>query len=253
MTETKKLEQYWHRMVLTLPKTKNLKGAVIVCNPDIPIPPCNHAADIKVNENEAENLLNRVVKHFRTSNSAFARFRITPLTRPKTFASLLEANGFEKEAEDSIMVFKGKITKDKSSKGIKVRKMPESQIDVADSIVFKVFEFSSDWKDKWHPLMVDWMRKGGEYYVGYVEGKPVGTSLLFSLMKTGGIFNVGTLKEYRKRGIATTLTLHAIAKSIEKGNELHTLQTGKGGNAEQLYKEIGFVTDHTISWYVKKL
>jgi ribosomal protein S18 acetylase RimI-like enzyme len=230
-----------------------MKGAVIVCNPDIPLPPCNHVADIKVNENEAENLLNKAVGYFKKRNSVFARFRITPLTRPKTFSKLLEANGFDKEAEDSIMVFKGKISKDKFSKVIKVRKMPESQIDVADTIVFKVFEFSDDWKDKWHPLMVDWMRNGGEYYVGSIRGKPAGTSLLFSLIKTGGIFNVGTLKEYRRQGIATALTLHAVRKSIEKGNELHTLQTTRGGNAEQLYKKIGFVTDHTISWYAKKL
>jgi GNAT superfamily N-acetyltransferase len=240
-------------MILTLPESKNLKGAVIACNPDIPIPPCNHTADIKADENEAENLLNRVVEYFQKRNSSYARFRITPLTRPKTFARLLEANGFEKEAEDSVMVFKGKIAKNKSNREIKVKKMAQSKIDVADSIVFKVFEFSDEWKDKWHPLMVDWMQKGGECYVGYVEGKPAGTSLLFSLMKTGGIFNVGTLKEYRRRGIATTLTLHAVRKSIEKGNDLHTLQTAKGGAAEQLYKKIGFVTDHTASWYVKKL
>jgi ribosomal protein S18 acetylase RimI-like enzyme len=101
--------------------------------------------------------------------------------------------------------------------------------------------------------MVNWMREGGEYYLGYVEGKPAGTSLLFSLMKTGGIFSVGTLKEYRRRGIATTLTLHAVRRSIEKGNDLHTLQTAKGGAGEQLYKKIGFVTDHTASWYIKKL
>jgi ribosomal protein S18 acetylase RimI-like enzyme len=76
---------------------------------------------------------------------------------------------------------------------------------------------------------------------------------LFSLERSGGIFNVGTLKEYRRRGVGTTLTLTAVSDSINEGNGLHTLQTTKGGNAERLYREIGFVTDHTISWFAKKL
>jgi len=253
LTDTERLERYWHKLVLTIPQTKDLNGAVITCNPDLPLPPCNHAADINVNEDEAENLLNAVIKHVQSKGSPFVRFRITPLTRPRTFSSFLESHGFEKEAENSIMVFKGKGLEDKLSPSGDVREIPESEIDVADRIVFAVFEFPIEWKKKWDRVMIDWMRKGGKYYVAYVQGKPVGTSFLFSLMKIGGIFNVGTLKEYRKRGIATALTIHAIMESMRDGNGIHTLQTARGGNAERLYKKIGFVTDHTASWYVKKL
>lgn len=71
-------------------------------------------------------------------------------------------------------------------------------------------------------------------------------------MKTGGIFSVGTLKEYRRRGVGTTLTVHAVMDSIDEGNNLHTLQTAEGGYAERLYKKIGFVIDHTTSYFVKK-
>jgi len=89
--------------------------------------------------------------------------------------------------------------------------------------------------------------------LGYVDGKPVGTSFLYSLIKAGGIFTVGTLKEYRKKGVGTTLTVHALMESIKEGNDLHTLQTAKGGNAERLYKKVGFEVDHNALWYVKKL
>ena len=252
MPETKKLEQYWHKMLLTNPQTKNLKGAVITCNPDLPLPPANHAADININKDEAENLLNVVVKHFQSRGSAFVRFRITPLTRPRTFSSFLESHGFEKKSENSIMVFKGKELKNKTNPDVEIREIPISERDVADKIVFTVFELPNEWKKGWERLVIDWMRRGGRYYVAYVDGKPVGTSFLFSLMKIGGIFNVGTLKEYRNRGIATALTIHAINESIRKGNDIHTLQADKGGNAERLYKKIGFTIDHTASWYVKK-
>jgi hypothetical protein len=50
--------------------------------------------------------------------------------------------------------------------------------------------------------------------MAFAEGKPIGTTTLFSLKKTGGIFNVGTLKEYRKHGVGTTLTVKAVLDSV---------------------------------------
>jgi GNAT superfamily N-acetyltransferase len=253
LRDIERLEKYWHRLTLTLPKTKDVGGAVIACYPELPLPPCNHAADINVNEDEVVNLLNTVIKHFRSRGSGFVRFRITPLTRPRTFSSFLESHGFDKEAEDSIMVFKGKGLENKLSPGVEVREISESEVDIGSRLDFTIFEFPIEWKKDFDRVILSWMWKGGKFYAAYVDGKPVGTSFLFSLMKTGGIFNVGTLKESRKRGIGTALTVHAINESIKEGNDLHTLQTKKGGNAERLYKEIGFVTDHTVSWFAKKL
>ena len=253
MKNTERLEHYWHKVVLTLPEARNVKGAVISCYPAIPMPQCNSAADINVKEDEAEDLLNRVTKHFQTAGSSIVRFRITPLTRPRTFASLLESHGFEKEGEESIMVFKEGGLKEKLNREVEVRKIPESEVDVGNRIMLEVFEFPKVLEEEFAKLLLSWMKKKGKFFVGYVDGKPVGTSFLFSLMKIGGIFSVGTLSEYRKRGIGTTLTVHAALESIKEGNDLHTLQTAKGGDAEKLYKKIGFEVDHTVSWYVKKL
>jgi predicted acetyltransferase len=79
----------------------------------------------------------------------------------------------------------------------------------------------------------------------------VGTCALISSMKTGGIFSVGTLKEYRGRGIATAMTLSALKYSLDEGNTLHTLQAEKGGYSERIYREMGFETDHTIAYFVR--
>lgn len=253
MKDIEKLEQYWHRALLTFPQTKDVKGAVIACYPALPMPQCNSAADINVNEDEAEDLLNRVTKYFQSLGSSLVRFRITPLTRPRTFSSFLESHGFEKKEEDSIMVFKGGQLEEKLNHEVEVREISESEVDVGNRLAFKVFEFPIESKKMFDKFVLDWMQKGGRYFVGYVGGKPVGTSFLFSLMKTGGIFTVGTLKEYRKKGIGTTLTAHALMESIKGGNDLHTLQTAKGGNAERLYRKVGFEVDHNASWYVKKL
>jgi ribosomal protein S18 acetylase RimI-like enzyme len=217
------------------------------------MPQGNSAADINVKEDEAEDLLNRVTKHFQSAGSSVVRFRITPLTRPRTFGSFLESHGFERKGEESIMVFTGGQLEGKLSKDVKVREISESEVDVGNTVASAAFEFPTEWRREFDNFTLDCMQKGGRYFVGYVGEKPVGTSFLFSLIKTGAIFVVGTLEEYRKRGVATTLTVHTVMESIKQGNDLHTLQTAKGGNAEKLYKEIGFEVDHTASWYVKKL
>ena len=230
-----------------------MKGAVFARYTALPMPQCNHVADVNVNEDEVEDLLNRVTKHFQSSGSSLVRFRITPLTRPRTFSSFLESQGFEKKGEESIMVFKGGRLEDKLNHEVEVRETSESEVDVGTRLAFTIFEFPIEWKKEFDKFTLGWMQKGGRFYVGYVDGKPVGTSFLFSLMKIGGIFTVGTLKEYRERGIGTTLAAHAVMESIKEGNDLHTLQTAKGGNAERLYRKIGFENDHTASWFVKKI
>jgi ribosomal protein S18 acetylase RimI-like enzyme len=252
LKNTERLERFWHELVLSFPQAKDLKGAVVSCYTALPMPQGNSAADINVKEDEAEDLLDRVTKYFQSAGSGVVRFRITPLTRPRTFASLLESHGFEKKGEESIMVFKRGQLEQKLSNKVEVREISESEVDVADRVASAAFQFPTEWKREFDNFMLGSMQKGGRYFVGYIDGKPVGTSFLHSLIKTGAVFMVGTLEEYRKRGVATTLTAHAVMESKKQGNDLHTLQTAKGG-AEKLYKEVGFEVDHAASWYVKKL
>ena len=253
LRNVERLEQFWHNLVLTFPLAKDVNGAVVTCYPEVPFYGFNHAADINVNEDEAEKLLNKVTKYFVSKESPYIWFRVSPLTRPRSFTSLLEDHGFERDDEGSVMVFKGRQVEDKLNPEVKVKEISESEIDVYNKLSLTIFEMPLEWKKGVDRLIPESMRKGLRCYLAYVNGKPVGTCALFSSMQTGGIFTVGTLNEYRRRGIGTTLTVHAVMDSVKEGNDLHTLQAEKGGNAERLYRKIGFETDHTISWFVKKL
>jgi len=249
----KRLEKFWHNLILAFPSATDLKGAVVIYYPEVPFFVLNHAADINVNEDDAENLLNRVTEYFKSRRFPFVCFRISPLTRPRSFTSLLESHGFERKAEHSIMMFKGEGMEDKLNPEVKVKEISESEIDVYNKLLIASFEMPVEWKKGWDKFILEFMRKGARCYLAYMDGRPVGTSAMLSLGKTGGIFNVGTLKEHRRRGIGTTLTVHALIDSIKEGNTLHTLQTDKGGDAERLYENIGFEIDHTVSWFVKRI
>jgi len=149
------------------------------------------------------------------------------------------------------MVFKGKHLEDRLSPDLEVEQISESEIDVYNRVLLASFEMPVEWKKGFDKLIRILMRTGWRCYLAYVEGKPVGTSALASYGRTGGIFNVGTLGEYRGRGIGTALTVHAIMGSMDEKNELHMLETERGGDAEHLYKKVGFRVDHTVSYFVK--
>ena len=253
MESIERLEQFWYNLVLDFFGGTDMNGAVRVCYPEIPIHQFNNIADINVYEDEVENLLKRATGYFRSKGFPYVWFRVSPITRPRTFRSFLENHGFEKKTEESVMVFKGKHVEDKLSPKVKVKEISESEIELWNRIASLSFEMPIEWKGGLDRFDLEVMRRGARLYLAYVERKPVGTSGLLSLEKTGGIFFVGTLVEYRRRGIGTTLTAQAVVDSIKEGNNLHTLQTTKGGNAERLYREIGFETNYTIHWFSKKI
>jgi GNAT superfamily N-acetyltransferase len=255
MRSIERFERFWHDMLLVFPWGTEVNGAVVSCYPEVPISQFNHAADIDVRADEAEDLLEEVTRHFASKRSPNVRFRTTALTRPRSFSAFLRNHGFarSKEDEESAMVFKGKHVEDKLNPKVKVKEISESEVDVYSKLILTIFEMPFEWKKGVDRFILEIMRKGAKCYLAYVGKKPVGTSALLSFMKTGGVFNVGTLKTYRRRGIGTTLTAHAVMDSIKEGNTLHILYTEKKGNPERVYHKMGFRTDHTVVWFVKHL
>ena len=252
MENVDRLEQFWHDFVRIFPETVELEGAIVAHWLQIPVIVFNHVTNVDVTEDKAEVFVKTITSHFISKGLPFACFRVSPLT-PPSFISLLERCGFEKELEQSIMVFEGKTSENRLNPDVIVNEIREDGIDLFDRLMVKGFEMPAEWKEVFDRFVVDWMRKGARNYLAYADGQPVGTISLFSKNKTGCILNVSTLREYRRRGIGTELTRHVVSDSFKEGNDLHTLQTDKGGQAERLYQKLGFKVDHTVSFFVKKL
>jgi ribosomal protein S18 acetylase RimI-like enzyme len=252
MENVDRLERFWHDFVRVLPETVKLEGATVAHFLQMPVTIFNHVTSVNIAEDRAEVFIKTIINHFSSKGLPFACFRISPLMRP-SFVSLLERHGFEKESEQSIMVFKGKPSENRVNSNVTVNEIREEEIDVFDRLMVTNFEMPSEWKGALDKLLADFTQKGTRNYLAYADGKPVGTISLFSSRKTGCILNVSALKEHRGRGIGTELTMHALSDSFKEGNDLHTLQTDRGGDAERLYRKIGFKTDHTVSFLVKKL
>jgi GNAT superfamily N-acetyltransferase len=77
-------------------------------------------------------------------------------------------------------------------------------------------------------------------FVGYVEDEPACCSLLLITGDWAGIYWVGSLERYRRRGFGAAVTAHAVNAGLAAGCRSATLQASKLG--EPVYRGLGFTT-----------
>jgi GNAT superfamily N-acetyltransferase len=75
-------------------------------------------------------------------------------------------------------------------------------------------------------------------YIGYLNGKPVSTSLLFLGGGVAGLYAVTVLQEARGHGIGTEMSLHPMREARRLGYYIGVLDATQQGYG--IYKRIGF-------------
>lgn len=77
-----------------------------------------------------------------------------------------------------------------------------------------------------------------DLYVGYLEGRPVATNVLFCGAGVATVFAIGTVPDARGQGIGASITLRGLADARERGYRYAVLfATPKGA---PVYRRIGF-------------
>ena len=96
-------------------------------------------------------------------------------------------------------------------------------------------------------LGVPYMR----HYLGWLGGEPVGTTSLVLTGSVAGIWNVGTLPEYRRQGIAAEIVRHALADAATLGYANSMLLSSNLGL--RLYERLGYRTISTVRMFAPSL
>lgn len=87
--------------------------------------------------------------------------------------------------------------------------------------------------------------------VATYEGKPSGVTALYTSGRITGAYCVGTIKEKRRRGVATTLLGYAEHQARSTGTHL-VLQTFESDGVEGFYLNLGFKRLYTKNVWVQK-
>ncbi|MFB9831280.1 GNAT family N-acetyltransferase [Actinoallomurus acaciae] len=78
------------------------------------------------------------------------------------------------------------------------------------------------------------------HLAGVVDGKTVGTSVVSLGADVAALYCIATDEAYRRRGVATALTLESLRVAREAGHDVATLQASSMGRP--VYERIGFTT-----------
>jgi ribosomal protein S18 acetylase RimI-like enzyme len=76
------------------------------------------------------------------------------------------------------------------------------------------------------------------YFIAYLDGEPVASSLLYIGAGVAGLYWIGTIPKARRRGIATALTRHTLQHAQSLGHDRAILQASDAGVS--IYRSLGF-------------
>ena len=86
------------------------------------------------------------------------------------------------------------------------------------------------------------------HYLGWIDNTPVATATLVLSGKVAGVWNVGTLPDYRRRGIAASLMRHILTEARSLGYQSSMLLASSDGLP--MYARLGYETLSTVRVFV---
>jgi len=164
----------------------------------------------------------------------------------KMATTQLLSSGFQPTISLSYMMLGKNLPPWRERNDLTVEKVDcADRMDIFSYVQSKGFNETQESFDHWHP----WLKAANDrnlknptqnFYVGVLNGEPVGTVLSVCDDTTCGIYAVATLSEHRKKGVSTTIMSQAIQDARARGLDIITLQVRKDSYVEDFYRHLGF-------------
>lgn len=241
----------WHRVQAMRGiggQVEDRGNVVVVLNPDLPAKGFNFACKVDAGDTSKEGVIDYVVKTFRGHGLA-PHFQLWSITRPPDFGVDLWQRGFEEDGELDVMVWRTPKAVP-PPEGVRVRSVRgDEDTATAVDLVLRGFDFPLGWKDVLlSSLGLDTVGLTGQTFLAEIGGVPVGVA---ALVRPGdsiaGIYSVATVPEFRRRGVATALSLKCIEAYQDTTDQVLTLQVASRSDAQRLYEKLGFETAYTLA------
>lgn len=214
-------------------------GARWVLMPVVPYPRFNHVSRIRIAPDQVDQLLEAARDFFRREAMPAYSLMITPATQPSDLGVRLFRMGFRAET-NPVMIWNGRVPAAADPPGLLVRRVEPGEADLFWDILYRVFYAYANLPviEAGREGVQVASQHGGIHYLATLWGRPAGVGTLFCHGGMGGIYNMGTLPEFQRRGVATAVMRRALADAQAMGCQHVGLTPTFEGR--RLYEGLGF-------------
>lgn len=232
------------RIAGTWGEYRDLGGALALTS-DAPAEALNCIEGFTTTEAKVDSLLDLGFSLLRAFDRAPA-VRLTELDRPKSLPAALERRRLRPTDHTTAMVFRGDVAAIRTNPGVTVRRAEHD-----DARTFANIVTPSGWAKPFMlpAVMVQMLDAGHFFYIAYVDGEAAGTAHLLIDEAAAGIYAVATKRDFRRRGVCSTLMATAIRDAQSQECDVIGLRTTTSGDAHRLFASLGFEDAHTsVVW-----
>lgn len=184
----------------------------------IPFPLMNGMVSYTANPQEIDTKCDTLLNRFKTSSCPITWYWPHAVDMPKEVAAVFDKHGFQSMGNYL-------------SIAVESHKIKDSKMTLLDGISIQLVETDKQFADFLHitkevygmpeAAAQSMARRYGAYkysqkvklYLALVDNKPVSTLLSYQNNDALGLYNGATLEAYRKRGLLTNLTIHAVKEA----------------------------------------
>ncbi len=120
------------------------------------------------------------------------------------------------------------------------------------AIFVEGYGLPDDWQAELYNMCWSWgLDLPFRYYIGFLHGEAVATSMLLLGAGVAGVYNVATLPTARQRGVGATMTRAALLDGRQLGYRIGVLQSSAQGYP--VYRRMGFTEVCKIDLFVGRV
>jgi len=194
--------------------------------------------DIKIDNKNVEERISQMIANIKAGTMPDSLL-ITPNTMPSNLENILAEQGFNIDRSGVCMLMDLDSYKhiDKANDSIAIKKVVDSEdLKIWSAIVnTALFEYELFSFEQFHDIFD---LENTQFYLGYYDAIPVTACMTIFQDDTSVLEMVATLKEYRKRGIATAAIDMALCDL--KDLKIKTVSLRAEPDGISVYKKLGF-------------
>jgi GNAT superfamily N-acetyltransferase len=209
-----------------------------------------------INTKEPEELIKEVIDFYKLKHRKPTVY-VTPWTKPANLKEILQKQGFKLAYTDVWMVLQSinidvELPSNFEIKEVTTKKDMQTFVEIfhkAYGGATPEEPYGALPKEYGESFLASFGNKPWAHFIGYFNGKPAATASLALGNKFAGIYSIGTVPEFRKKGLGAAITKFLAKLALDKNCKVF-LATEKGSYNEKFYNKLGFKTEFTGEGFV---